>query len=87
MGNASCLIKDATGNLYKDFLIELRIEKAKELLLNESLSIKETAQNVGYASIPHFIKLFKKMTGETPASFQKNNSVPHDKGKEPKISI
>lgn len=59
-----------TGKMYKDYLIYLRIEYAKELLLKEELAVAEICQRVGYGNVSYFIKLFKEMTGVTPAKYR-----------------
>lgn len=64
-----------TGKMYKDYIIYLRIEYAKTLLLKGDLTVAETCQQVGYGSIPYFVQLFKEMTGVTPAKF-KNGEHP-----------
>ena len=61
-----------TGKMYKDYIILLRIEYAKELLSQGNLSVEEICQQVGYGNVSYFIKLFRKMTGVTPAKYKKN---------------
>jgi len=64
-----------TGKMYKDYLISLRIEYAKELLESENISIAETCQRVGYTNLSYFTKLFKEMTGITPSNYKKDRYV------------
>lgn len=52
------------------FLMELKMQKAKNLLLNSPLSIKEVAYAVDYEDASHFVSLFKKYTGYTPARYK-----------------
>ena len=59
-----------TGRMYKDYIIFLRIEYAKELLLKEDMPVADVCKQVGYGNISYFIKLFKEMTGVTPAKFR-----------------
>lgn len=54
------------------YLNSVRINKAKQLLLNSELNIRETGYEVGIKNTNHFINLFKKETGTTPLSFRKN---------------
>ena len=61
-----------TGKHYKDYLIYLRIEYAKELLLQQDLSVAELCQKVGYGNISYFIKLFRETTGVTPAKYRRD---------------
>ncbi|MBQ8960442.1 MAG: substrate-binding domain-containing protein [Ruminococcus sp.] len=60
------------GNSVFDDLIRFRIEKAKRLLAETSLSIAEVAESCGYSSESYFMKQFKKLTGMTPTEFRKN---------------
>ena len=61
-----------TGKMYREYLIWLRIEYAKVLLRQKELSVSECCQKVGYGNVSYFIKLFREMTGVTPAKFRKN---------------
>lgn len=54
----------------KAYLILLKIEKAKELLLNEKLLVREIAEMLGYSDCYHFGKLFKERTGYTPSEYK-----------------
>ncbi len=63
-------IHEHTGKTYKDYLIQLRIEYAKNLLVRDQLTVAETCQKVGYGNISHFIKIFKSVTGKTPANYR-----------------
>lgn len=64
--------KNMTGFSPVQYLNRLRIEKAKELLLTEDLSISEVAALVGYKDPLYFSKAFKKATGSSPKSFHGN---------------
>jgi len=57
------LFKEHTGRNISDYLTELRIEKAKELLGEQGIKVYEVAHRVGYADSRYFNKLFKKHTG------------------------
>lgn len=65
-------IKQTTDKNFTDLLLEVRIKKAKELLMGTNLSIAEIAEAVGYADYFYFTKVYKKATGLTPAQFRKN---------------
>ncbi len=52
------------------YLIELRIEKAKELLLFKDMNISEVAYKLGYRSNAHFSRQFKKLAGVSPSIYQ-----------------
>ena len=61
-----------TGKMYKDYLIYLRIEYAKVLLKHENIPVAELCQKVGYGNVSYFIKLFREITGVTPAKYRRN---------------
>ena len=63
-------IKEHSGRSYKEYLIHLRMEYAKELLVKQNLTVAETCQRVGYGNISYFIKAFKTHTGVTPANYK-----------------
>ena len=67
----SHMFKNTTGQNYMDYLTELRLEKAKELLRGSVRSIKEISAAVGYADSHYFSKLFKKETGIKPTEYRK----------------
>ena len=54
------------------FLIKLRVEKAKEYLSYKNRNVSEVAYQLGYASVAHFSRQFKKMVGMTPSKYQQN---------------
>ena len=64
----SRFIKDQTGYNFTNYLNRLRIERAKELLV-EGRTIGEVAVAVGYLSANTFIRTFKKYEGVTPGQF------------------
>jgi len=65
----SRLFCEETGNGFSDFLIDYRIERAKELLASPGASIKQVSMFCGYADPNYFSRLFKKVTGITPKAF------------------
>lgn len=67
----SNLFKQSTGKTFTEYLIDVRLEKAKELLQQErGLKIYEIADRVGYSSPKHFSQLFKKHTGLLPGDYR-----------------
>lgn len=64
------LFKRYYGLTPKQYLIEKRIEKAKENLKN-GMTVTETCFAVGFESLGSFSKLFKTKTGKSPSAFQK----------------
>ena len=67
----SALFKKETGQNFMDYLTELRINKSKELLCVDSLSIQDVAEMVGYRDLKYFSRLFKKVTGVSPSDYKK----------------
>lgn len=57
------------------FLLDYKLELAKEDLLRGKLKVKEIATNLGYENISHFIEAFKKKFGITPKQFSLRNTV------------
>lgn len=60
-----------TGRTLMNFVLELRVAKAKELLGDAALSITEVAEATGFASPAYFADCFKKLTGCSPSSYKK----------------
>ena len=64
------IFKKATGLTFTDYLGRVRVEKAKNLLLNPHLRVSEIAYTVGFQSLTHFNRIFRKITGEAPTVFR-----------------
>jgi YesN/AraC family two-component response regulator len=64
------LFKKVTGQNFIDYLIEIRLNRAKELLATTSLKVYEVAEHSGFNDVKHFSKLFKKQTRMSPAEFR-----------------
>ena len=67
----SALFKKETGKNFKDYLIEYRIEKAKQFLRESDENITTIAEWVGYKDTKYFSKLFHKQAGVTPSQYRK----------------
>jgi YesN/AraC family two-component response regulator len=65
-------IKKKVGMTFSDYLTQLRIQRAKELLSDESMSVSEIAEIVGYNDYFYFIKVFKKVQGISPSKYRKS---------------
>lgn len=61
---------EATGVTIEKYFICLRMEKAKELLMHDELSIAEIAWQLGYSTQQIFSTQFKKETGKTPGEYR-----------------
>ncbi len=62
--------KEATGFTPKQYIIQLKIEKAKQFMEREKISIDEIGYRLGYTDASNFSKVFKKFAGVTPAEFR-----------------
>lgn len=64
------MFRQYTGLAPAQYITQLKIQKARELLSVTSMPIKEIALELGYESIDYFSTLFKKQTGTTPGQFR-----------------
>lgn len=64
------VFKKATGLNFTDYVSRVRIEKAKNLVMNPNLRISEIAYEVGFQSLTHFNRVFKKITGMSPTAYR-----------------
>ncbi|MDQ3846104.1 MAG: helix-turn-helix domain-containing protein [Bacteroidota bacterium] len=67
----SDLFSSVEGKTIEQFFILQRVEKVKELLVYDQLSLTEIAYQTGFSSIHHLSSQFKKVTGLTPSHFKK----------------
>lgn len=72
LSNFSQKFKLITNHSPKEYITRLRLQKSKQYL--KSLSVTDTAYEVGYDNISHYIRLFKKEYGITPKQYQLNHS-------------
>lgn len=66
----SKVFKDETGENFIDYVTQVRIEKAKQLLVIKETSIKEVCVAIGYKDPNYFSRLFKKQVGVTPTEYR-----------------
>ncbi|UKS29516.1 AraC family transcriptional regulator [Paenibacillus sp. HWE-109] len=69
------LFKKMTAKSIPDYILEVRIDKAKELLAYSNASINDIAEQVGFASSPYFFKVFKKTNGVTPNDYRQKAAL------------
>lgn len=62
----SSYFKKVTGRSLKEYLIDLRISRAEELLTAGDMSILEVADSCGFPNVSNFYRLYKKRTGQSP---------------------
>jgi AraC-like DNA-binding protein len=63
------LFRDVTGKAPYQFLKEMRLDRARELLVDGNLAVARVSKEVGYASVSHFISEFRGRFGVTPRSY------------------
>lgn len=68
----SQLFKNEIGVNFLSYLTNIRMEKAKKLLLSTSLSVAEVAEKSGYGDYRVFTKVFKKSDGITPSQYRRD---------------
>ena len=67
----SAYSRKVTGKSLRDYLTEQRVEKARHLLKNSSLSLQEIEQECGFTNTSNFYRIFKKKTGVSPGEMRK----------------
>ena len=67
----SNLFSEVQGTTIEKFIISHKIERIKELIIYDELSLTEIALNMHYSSVAHLSNQFKKNTGLTPSHFKK----------------
>lgn len=66
----SALFSSTVGITIEKYIINQKIEKVKELLVYDELTLSEIAWRMGYSSVQHLSNQFKKVTGLTPSQFK-----------------
>lgn len=64
------LFRKETGRTPNEYLANVRINAAKEMLTDKILTIAEIAERCGFANTSHFTRFFREKTGQTPAAFR-----------------
>lgn len=67
------LFKKVTGMTFSQYMTDLRMKKAIELLQNSNLSIADVCKSVGYSDYFYFNKVFKRNLGCTPSKYRKTS--------------
>ena len=68
------LFSEVEGINIEHYLISHKIERVKELLVYDHLSLTEISYKLNYSSVAHLCNQFKKITGNTPANFKKSKA-------------
>ena len=67
----SSIFKKTTGQSFLEYLTGIRIEHAKNLLIQSEMDINDIAWEVGYSDVKYFSKIFKKSTSLTPMEYRR----------------
>lgn len=62
--------REQSGSTFRDYLLKVRVERAKALLAANHVSISEVAQMVGFSDLPRLDKVFKRHTGLSPSAYR-----------------
>lgn len=65
----SKIFKHEMGMNYTQYLTDCRMERAKEMLIQENAQVQEIAEALGYSQAHYFSKIFKQYTGLTPSEY------------------
>jgi len=68
-------VREVLGVTFRDYLLRVRLERAKVLLADGHVSVTEVAQIVGFGDLPRFDKVFKRYTSVTPSSYRSLVSI------------
>lgn len=66
----SSYFKKKTGENFSVYIRNIRVERAKQLLKKNDLSISQICESIGFSSESYFYKLFKQVTGVTPQQYR-----------------
>lgn len=64
------LVKTETGKTAQDFIADRVMSRSKELLSDMSLSISQVSMALGFEYPQHFVRFFKRHTGQTPSQYR-----------------
>jgi AraC-like DNA-binding protein len=72
------LFRDITGRSPYQFLKEMRLDRARELLVDGNFTVARISKEVGYASVSHFISEFRGRFGVTPRAYYDAHALHRD---------
>jgi len=71
----STLFRQKIGMTFREYLRKIRIDAAKEYIIDGNYTIGVIAEKVGYGDTAHFFRAFKNVTGMTPKTYKKRNAA------------
>lgn len=66
------IFKQKTGKNYSDYLLDIRIDRAKQLLVSTGFSVGRISDMVGFDNTKYFSRIFKEKTGVQPIAYRKS---------------
>lgn len=73
----SQLFKEELGEKFVDYVLQVRLERAKQLLLESEEPVQSIAEQIGYRNVISFYRVFKKVLGVPPGEYRKLNWPAH----------
>ncbi len=70
------VFKKATGVTFTEYLALVRVARAAELLADPHVRVSEVAYRVGFSSLTHFNRIFKKIQGQSPTAYRRKRLPP-----------
>ena len=69
------IFKEETGKTPFEYLLEVKIEKAREMLISQHMTVTEVCFLCGFNNLSHFTAVFKKKVGLTPSEYRKQRQA------------
>jgi len=66
------LFKESTGQPFHKFLVSLRLEKARQMLVEQEIAVSAVAKAVGFAGLSHFSRAFAQRFQVSPTSIRRS---------------
>lgn len=76
----SRVFKEYTGTGFSDYKLQVKIDKAKEMLETSTSNIDEISYKIGYENTESFIRIFKKITNNTPTEYREEYKKRKNRG-------
>lgn len=69
------LFKDQTGSTVRDYLEQVRIQRAKQMLLDPTMAIADIAAEVGFTEQAYFANVFRERVSQTPSEYRRSTRI------------
>lgn len=66
----SIMFKEKVGVNFKDYVLNFKMRRAKQLLMNQNMKMSRIAEELGYMDVKNFSRAFKSYTGQTPSDYR-----------------